>query len=268
MRPYIVAYSRPPRIVTFITAPKRESSSMSSTTPPAMSSGLRIPPAVRSSSRLSSPRPSAIGVSTISGQIAFSYANVGLLCQVRERPREVDHARLGGSVDGGARHRPQADQRGGGIDDHAGVACQPHLSDSAPRRLDDRSEVNIDDARPMARLVGEKVLAAEAGVIERDVEPSEVLNRPVEGGAEVLGFRDITATERGAATPRAGHLDRPTAAVFIDIGDDDLRSAFGQREDRSSPDPRSAAADDGHLAFNLHWLLLPRAILLLTGYAR
>src|SRR5829696_4791040 len=260
MRPYIVAYSRPPRIVTFITAPKRESSSMSSTTPAAMSSGLRIPPAVRSSSRLSSPRPSAIGVSTISGQIAFSYANVGLLCQVRERPREVDHACLGGSVDGGARHRPQADQRGG-IYDHAGVACRPHLSDSEPRRIDDRGEVNIDDARPIARLVGEKVLAADAGVIERDVEPSEALNRPVEGGAEVLGFRDIAAAERGAATLRAGHVDCPTTAVLIDIGDDDVRPTFGQREDRSPPDPRSAAADDGHLAFNLHWLLLPRAIL-------
>jgi hypothetical protein len=88
----------------------------------------------------------------------------------------------------------------------------------------------------MARLVGEKVLAADAGVIERDVKPSEVFNRPVEGGAEVLGFGDITATERGAATLRAGHLDRLTAAVFLDIGDDDLRSTFGQREYRSSPD--------------------------------
>ena len=69
---YAVAYSLPPRIVTFITAPKRESSSIGSTTPAAMSSGLRIPPAVRSSFRLSMPRPRAIGVSTISRQIVFT----------------------------------------------------------------------------------------------------------------------------------------------------------------------------------------------------
>lgn len=91
----------------------------------------------------------------------------------------------------------------------------------------------------MAWLVGEKVLTADAGVIERDIKPSEVLNRPVEGGDEVLGFRDVTATERGAATLRAGYLDRLTAAVLIDIGNDDLRPTFGQREYRSSPDPRS-----------------------------
>jgi hypothetical protein len=109
-----------------------------------------------------------------------------------------------------------------------------------------------------ARLVDEKVLAADAGIIERDIKVSEVLNRPVEGGAEVLGFGDITATERGAATLRAGHLDRLPAAVLIDIGDDDLRPTFGQRNNCSSPDAGSAAADDGHLAFNLHWLLTPK----------
>jgi hypothetical protein len=57
-----------------------------------------------------------------------------------------------------------------------------HLSNSKPSRIDDRSEVNIDDACPMAWLVGEKVLTADAGIIERDIKPSEVLNRPVEGG--------------------------------------------------------------------------------------
>ena len=114
----------------------------------------------------------------------------------------------------------------------------------------------------MAWLVGEKVLTADAGIIERDIKPSEVLNRPVEGGDEVLGFRDVTATERGAATLRAGYLDRLTAAILIDIGNHDLRPTFGQREYRSSPDPRSAATDDGHLAFNLYWLHLPRVIFL------
>ena len=107
----------------------------------------------------------------------------------------------------------------------------------------------------MARLVGEKVLAADAGIIDRDIKRTEVLNRPVESGAEILGFRDITATKRGAATLRAGHLDRLPSVVLIDIGDDDLRPPFGQRKHRSSPDPRSAAADEGHLVFNLHWLL-------------
>jgi hypothetical protein len=53
-----------------------------------------------------------------------------------------------------------------------------------------------------------------------------VLNCPVEGGAKVLGFRDITATERGGATLRAGHLDRLPSAVLIDIGDDDLRPTY------------------------------------------
>ena len=109
----------------------------------------------------------------------------------------------------------------------------------------------------MARLVGEKVLAADPGIIERDIKLTEVFNRPVQGGAEVLAFCDITATKRGAATLRAGHLDRLPSAVLIDIGDDDLRPPFGQRKHCSSPDPRSAAADDGHLAFNLHWLLTP-----------
>jgi hypothetical protein len=52
----------------------------------------------------------------------------------------------------------------------------------------------------MTWLVGEKVVAADAGVIERDIKLSEVLNRLVEGEAEVLGFRDITVTECGAAT--------------------------------------------------------------------
>lgn len=47
-----------------MTAPARESSSMNSTTPAAMSSGLRIPPVLRNSFKLSSPRARAIGVST------------------------------------------------------------------------------------------------------------------------------------------------------------------------------------------------------------
>ena len=94
-------------------------------------------------------------------------------------------------------------------------------------RIDDRSEVNIDDAPPIARLVGEKVLAADAGIIERDIKLTEVFNRPAQSGAQVLAFCDITATERGGATLRAGHLDRLTAAVLIDIGDDDLRPTYG-----------------------------------------
>src|SRR5216683_1920953 len=45
-------------------------------------------------------------------------ANIRFLCEVRERPREVDHVCLCGGVDWSARHWPQADHRCG-IDDHA-----------------------------------------------------------------------------------------------------------------------------------------------------
>jgi hypothetical protein len=65
--------SFPPLIVTLITAPAQPSSSISSTTPLAISSARRIPPVARKSFITFSPSPSAtIGVSTSSGQMVFT----------------------------------------------------------------------------------------------------------------------------------------------------------------------------------------------------
>jgi hypothetical protein len=82
-------------------------------------------------------------------------ANILFLCEVRERPREVDHACLRGGVDRSARHWPQADQRCG-IDDHTAMAGALHFSDSDARGIDHRDEVDFNDARPIARVVGER----------------------------------------------------------------------------------------------------------------
>ncbi len=42
-------------------------------------------------------------------------------------------------------------------------------------RVDHRGEIDINDARPIARIVSKQVFAADAGIVERDVKRSEVL---------------------------------------------------------------------------------------------
>src|SRR5439155_162926 len=126
-------------------------------------------------------------------------------------------------------------------------------------RIDHCGKIDRDDARPIARVVGEQVFAADAGIVERDVRPSEVLPRAREGPGKVCSLCNVAAGEDGGAPLRGGQGDSLAPGILIDIRNDDPCATFEESEDRSPPDPRTAATHDSYLACNLHDLLLANA---------
>jgi len=83
------------------------------------------------------------------------------------------------------------------------VAGSLDLSEGDPRRIDHRSEIDIDDARPIARVVGKQVFATDAGIVERDVKLSEVIERA----------RYVAATRLAADRARALVPLRPCVSL-------------------------------------------------------
>ena len=165
----------------------------------------------------------------------------------RERVREADDAGLGGRVVDQA--LDAVGVRRGDVDD-AAVALLAH---DVPRGLGDvehRPEVHGDRRLDRAlRQVLEQPRAQDAGVVDQDVDPAELLDRVGHDAPGVLAVRDVV---HGRDRPAAGVLDLRHDGIGPgaprEVVDHHRGATGGQLTSVLGTQPLPGARDDGDLA--------------------
>nr|WP_244277195.1 hypothetical protein [Geodermatophilus obscurus] len=191
-----------------------------------------------------------MSVSTMPGQMALNGVDpdAGVDVLHGRGLGHADHAPLGGGIPrlSGDSDDPGA---GGGVDD--GAAGGLHQRDLVLHAQEHPGEVHVDDPVPLlGGQLGERGAGLlDAGVVERQVQPPEGLDRPVQRGSDVVLAGDVAGQRQRAA---AVGLDQPGGladAVLGDAGDGDggaLRGE-GQGGRPADADAAAGAGDEGDL---------------------
>jgi hypothetical protein len=112
----------------------------------------------------------------------------------------------------------------------------------------DTEEIHLHDAGEVFEVVVEEPLqwAADAGVVEHDVQAAEPLGRHVDEMAHLLQVAHIGLLERHGVGPvLGGHL---LAGLGVHVGDDHSGSLGHEDLDGGPADTAHPAGHDGHLA--------------------
>ena len=158
---------------------------------------------------------------------------------------EHRHAGLGRAVGGepfGGLHRVEA----GGVDQAAALALRDQLLRLVLEADEHTGEADIDHAAESVDLVVlDRREAPDAGVVEGDVEPSEVLNAGVDHRGCIVLARHVAADGGGVVADLArGFGD----AVGVAVGEHDARAGFSEELRGAQADARCAAGDQRYLA--------------------
>src|SRR4051812_347672 len=162
---------------------------------------------------------------------------------LHQRFAERVQARLGRAVRRAAGERVLAGQAAD-VDDPAAAAAA-HLGNRGARAVEDAAQVRVDHLAPVLDAhvagVGE---AADAGVVDQDVDRAEALDR---GAHEPLGLarHAHVATHRVHARAAAELLLRSRQIVLFTRADDDLHAAIEERARDCKSDPFGSPGDDG-----------------------
>ena len=162
--------------------------------------------------------------------------------------RHADHGRFSGGVNERAGVAAQTGD-GGGVDDDALGAAAP----KAPGRVLDPEKhalgEHVEGVVPVLRgRLGERADgAADAGVVEHDVEPAELALREIQHRLDVGLLRNVGFDEPHLVgmPGRGGELERLRAGFRIEIGDDHARAFAQEGQYRGASHAAGAAGNDG-----------------------
>ena len=173
---------------------------------------------------------------------------------------EADHRGLGGGVDDRPRIPRQARDRRG-VDDYTAVAllleyaravlhAEKHALGQHVEGVVERLDRDLGDGADGT---------ADAGIVEQDVEATEVVERAFQHRFDVSFLGDVGLDEARALAMALGfsHLHGLGAGLRVVIGDHDIR-AFGEETQHGRASHATCTTgDDGSLAFESHvWLPL------------
>ena len=155
---------------------------------------------------------------------------------------QADLAELRGAVDGFSRKATPAGLRGDG--DEVTLTARNEMRDRRARRIDRALEVDVDHLlEVLERRVHERVVRADAGVRDADVEAPEALDGL---GDRVLDLPDLPHVAR--EPERVGEPQVVSASRSETDRDALVRQCPGDR----SSDPATRARDERDLALELH----------------
>jgi hypothetical protein len=116
-----------------------------------------------------------------------------------------------------------------------------------PHAVEDTAEIHRDNVRPAVERIfpRRQLRAADAGVVDRNVEPPERIDGGLNHRFASLRIRHIHTHWMCCLPDVLGH---PHRRVFVDVGDQDLGTTLGQEYGACLPDARTAAGDNGDLS--------------------
>ena len=167
------------------------------------------------------------------------------------RLREVHHRRLCRRIGLRPVSPTEACDRGG-VDDRAALALRDH---DARRVLDPQKDAAHEHGKGVVPAVdlelGDRAKgAAEAGVVEHDVEAAKAFARPPDQCRDVGLRRDVDPhTLRSFTHSRRGDgLDEILVVGLVEVADDDTRALFEESRHRGSTHPAGAAGHHCNLS--------------------
>src|ERR1700678_871113 len=162
----------------------------------------------------------------------------------RERARESDDAGLGNRIGAVAWSRAEAFGRRD-VDDARGVGlAQMHQCGAHHPLL--RSQQAGDSAIPDAIVivVAEWSEAAEAGVVDQDVEPAEARGDVRNDALDLGRIEDVQPPAVRSTAGARDFLDHPRDARLVDIGNRDQRAFLRKQVSGRAAHPAGSAGDD------------------------
>ena len=113
-----------------------------------------------------------------------------------------------------------------------------------PRNTLRTSTANVRSQSLDARLGDRPERAADAGVVEQDVEPAEALDGGADQRLDVVLLGDVGAQEQQPV--RVGDLvDEALAVVGVEVADDDAGALGEEAQHRRPADAAGTTGDDG-----------------------
>ena len=156
------------------------------------------------------------------------------------RPRKTHDAVFRRVVRPEVRIARDAHQRGS-VHDRTTVLGH-HLAELALHAEEDPCE--IDGEHPVPRflvVLGEaSALAADAGVVERAIQPAEPLDAPVDERLDLSGIGHVALYEERFGASLARQSDGFTAARLVDIGEEQLAPSSANTSAVARPIPEAA----------------------------
>ena len=140
---------------------------------------------------------------------------------------------------------------GADVDDDAAVAGRDHVLEHFAGGQHAAGEVHPDDLVPFVELEIPHVGggAADAGVVDEDVDAAEGVDGLLHGVDDVLLFEDVHGDGESLAPHGFELLDGRVQVLLVTGGQADDGPFFHEALGDGLADARAAAGDEGHLVF-------------------
>src|SRR5690606_12443575 len=164
---------------------------------------------------------------------------------------QSDHSVFGGDISGRIGEADGTEDRGH-VDDGSASRFE-HRRDLEAHPVEDPVQVDPDHLIPSVdRILASRSLgAADAGVVDGDVEAAVLVDSVLHHGFALLGSADVDGDEGGGCSRRRKLLGRPATVLLVVVGDHDRRATLGEGLGASPADSGGSSRHQRNLSFEV-----------------